>query len=536
MTEDEPCDAATADDMGGATSKGGVDGRSCVGAMSVSQAELEAEVRTSYEHSWNNPFAAREASLGVDRGDLLSIARGVGPHGDAGEPLHVEVQLVDMARPRRGGPGVSALVAVGFERKGSGYDAPTYTSFGAYARGAGIKLSKGKPKESLRVSDRPPLTRLNYEGEAVDGLDSLWLLELRRPVTMESVVEAYCAIRGAAKGLLSREAVGGVIMLPAIGYNGEATVPLRAVAQELIATSYHFAQRMRTRSDLAKVQVIAQSRAVFEKLQSAFERERRVIRALEQPTVREDGALEVPLGKAVARVRDWVGTHGKEAEFEVVREHASLIVSTHEQHAGKPPSEVRNQVAYVCCDAGLRVAESFVSQFSSLAGYDAAARLADRVHFLRYTRADGPDGVNSTETAMPPEEPPESWATPRSRMDAHRAVKGFVTQGTYEQLETLRRLGFKANHSVYAATVNMADAAFALDAVLHLLNAMTSPLLADGATAGEGGAASTSSTASAAAGTAGGTTPSHRRTKSGRRPASSRREVAISRSMSRVEL
>lgn len=434
--------------MGAGSSNAGGQDRVC----GPTGAEYDADARTGFEPRWDNPHAAREMSLGVTSAELFTVERA------GGTKAHVELAIADLAggRARSSGGSSTALVTVAFERSNkSKYDAPFYTSFGAFARGARLRLSQGKPEGSVPLSDSPPLTRLNYEPDELGGLGSLWLLEVRRPLTAEAALHMSHAVRSAARALQPN--AGGTVALPLLGFNDEAEVDLRAATQEFAATAYALAAAL---PDLHKVQLLVPSRALFEAVREQFQRERRALRP------------GLPMRPPVQRLEQWAATSGQDTSFEAITAQVRLVASTYRQHADKPIADTEAQLAAVLCAAGRRVAEAFAAQFSHVRGYDPSAPLPVRLRFLRYT-----DGLAEGATTAEPDDGPlePTSKTPRSRMDKHSGVRGLLSQATYESLRTLERVGFKAEHPALGSTLTLLDASLALDAMLQAVSVLSSP-------------------------------------------------------------
>jgi hypothetical protein len=412
---------------------------------------------SAFEHRWDDASTKRDIALGRDAILLQQIPRAASVGApSAAAPLRVESQLFDLSSANGVSNPSAALVTVAWESKGNDFDAPPYTSFGAFAVAQHLNLSKGKPEGSRALAGFPKLTLLNY-GAQLKNVGSLFLLEVVPPAGLESVVDAFRALRTHAAELGQGER--RTLLVPLLGANEKGTVGTRVVIANLIGLAFELS---RSSASLESVVIMLPSRKVQDEVH-AVAGEGDLKRAL-------DALARVSLAPLVERVRSWAQIEQNVKAYPGVCQELGHALERCDAYLRSPKLDLERQMSHALAATGLRIAESSVEQFAHVEGYVATASLTERAAFL-HGLADAPMQQQASVTSLD-----RARLTPRTESGTSPgARKRFINRAQYDSVELLEAFGKLGARSEAASILNAADSFFILNTVVVALGHLFAP-------------------------------------------------------------
>lgn len=412
---------------------------------------------------WAEPFVDKT----LDFTEIIESLRGTNPPGDVSSaprafrrlssiprgdkaPLSVELEFLKIPSLQR--PEAS-FVGCAYASKTQNIDAPGYTSLGSFTAGHAISLAAGKAG-AKKVHAKPPLYRL--EPMDLNGVKALWMMELVQELSQTHLVQAYAALKLAAKEITSGLS-NGELLVPLIGCNTdtESTLPVRDCMQEAMSLAMHLAVSLDP-SVIKSVVFYTPSKPAFLAFEAAAKFDKGALQILDQMVPGTVPSLNIDT--LMDRIQDWYVKFGQASRGSIA-EHVGVLIQIHSGKAGAETS--LQQRVWATCDCGKQVAKEYLSQWKTVPGFSALATAGDQVRFLRYNT------LSSLKTGLPPSMKPKPDGSPQS---------GLIASNQFSTLEVLRRNGDKVSNPDLSPTLNAFDMTCSMVAIIQLLGTVAIPV------------------------------------------------------------
>lgn len=456
-------------------------GRMCASIMSPQALE---ELEATYEFPWGNPTIQKEIDSILERrpneegrayAEIVQIPRPAQANNNEenhdntsneSSALVVEVELLSLKKFRRPD---ATLITMARNSSPPYYDAPLHTSFGFFAKQRQIELDTGIPKNSDKFQDSPGLTRLGYTTLS-QACDSCWLLTMNGRPTQPDVVSCFATLRQFCNEFVRDEKEAMELYVPVIGFSPSSTICVRDVVQECISLAYTCGQKIEA-NKLKKLVFYVPNKQAFDILIQAFELERAILSRISKMSY-EEHVANYDIENDMDRISQWQEAFASTHQSDVLATHLQLMIQTFKQHQDKALADAMPQLYFVICESGKHISNIFLDQWKNMPLFSEIPA-EKRARYLRFTN------MRDVRVGGRPHFEPEisnenESKDPNNQMKIKE--KYALSQKQYEFLETLRRIGNKARSPAHADSLNITDAAFALEAIIHILSSLSAPV------------------------------------------------------------
>lgn len=444
--------------------------RSCTSAMSVvsvTDATISKAMSYGYEHPWNRSENNLSRSTQLAQIHRIKLSKDEEDEDEEEEPQeedeHADPLRLDliMCPVSELNNNRTALITYAYEVNNlDGLAVPMGSILASFAAHHSVEIAEGKPKDSDHVTIRPalPLTSLAFETKLQGKIDRLWLLEVPRELTEETMIEVYYTLALHAEKLVDNEKPYE-ITLPLLCYNAEHIIPLNVVIQEFLSFAFFAANVcMKSPHFLSKINVLVPHASVYTDVLRGFEAEASAIEILND----KQGNTLKPI---MERLRKFLETHASIQAHEMIVDNLRSIVQTIDQYEDEwLQDRVDQQLAFLVCNSSLHLANAFIQMFSHVPGFDSQRSLKDKINYLRKYSIDDFARMRSN--------PQPAWSFPLGQSAPKKDGVFYLSAEQESHLKILNRVGGKSVHSAFSATINAVDTIYVLKSVDRILQLM----------------------------------------------------------------